>query len=239
MTEEIKNIVSNYTKVPVDKLQPETVIGRAAVGNSIILHRMYAAIAKAGVEVPGYQQINTFGELMNTISGNSGNGNSAQVFTRLPFENSRSNEAAGVGIDIENVSEMPVVNDFREDEFYTMNFTPQEISYCILQPGQYASFAGLFAAKEAIVKADNSYKQYTFNTIFIDHLPGGKPVFEGFNISISHTEDVSVAVAIKNTALPGLGIQQVVPQKKNNSPVVIAVIAIVIALIAIFISIFK
>ena len=89
---------------------------------------------------------------------------------------------AGIGIDAEEISLMPATNDFRDHEFYTMNFAAAEIAYCILQPDSRASFAGLFAAKEAIVKADNSYKNKPFHTIFIDHLPGGKP----FHSAIQH-----------------------------------------------------
>jgi phosphopantetheinyl transferase (holo-ACP synthase) len=92
---------------------------------------------------------------------------------------------------------MPSVNDFREDEFYVMNFTPAEISYAILQPDPLATFAGLFAAKEAIVKSDNTIKNKAFNSIFIDHLPSGKPIYPGFSISISHTPTLAMASAVK------------------------------------------
>ncbi len=102
-----------------------------------------------------------------------------------------------IGIDIEQISLMPPSSDYREDHFYTSNFSPSEIAYCILQPDTAASFAGLFAAKEAIVKADNSYLKRDFNSIKIDHLPNGKPTFPSFSISISHTAQIAVAVAVR------------------------------------------
>ncbi len=71
MIETIKKIVSEYTRIPADQLQSETLIGRSVVGNSIVLHRMYAALAKEGTNVAGYQQIETYGELVDKISGNT------------------------------------------------------------------------------------------------------------------------------------------------------------------------
>jgi phosphopantetheinyl transferase (holo-ACP synthase) len=97
---------------------------------------------------------------------------------------------------------MPPAADYREDAFYTMNFAPAEIAYCILQSNPVASFTGLFAAKEAIVKADNLFLNQAFHTIFIDHLPNGKPIHPNFSLSISHTAGFAVAVAVRNTPAP-------------------------------------
>ena len=160
MTDRVKKIVSEYTKISIEQLQSETQIGRSVVSNSIILHRMYAAIANEGIEISNYQEIKTFGELVNKISGIPNSEDTAIYTPKIISEQiDFYNQTPGIGIDIEEISAMPIVNDFREDEFYKMNFTPGEIAYCILQPDQYASFTGLFAAKEAIIKADNNYKK--------------------------------------------------------------------------------
>lgn len=103
--------------------------------------------------------------------------------------------AAAIGIDIEEVAALPRAVDFRKDEFYTMNFTARETAYCILQPDPYASFAGLFAAKEAMVKADASIRDRSFHLLEISHSPEGKPLTPGFSISISHANGMAVAVA--------------------------------------------
>ncbi|MEO8416163.1 MAG: 4'-phosphopantetheinyl transferase superfamily protein [Ginsengibacter sp.] len=235
MIDTVKKIISEHTKISIEQLQPGTEIGRSAVGNSIILHRMYAAMAKEGIEIPGYQEIKTFGDLVNRMQGTPESQNHHEV---ISFNSKYADVATGIGIDIEEIAKMPLVDDFRNDAFYTMNFTPEEISYCVVMPGPYASFAGLFAAKEAIVKADNLYREFSFDKIFIDHLPGGKPVFGGFSISIAHAQNIAVAVAIKNMA-----VKEVSPQMeitKNNSPAfLVSVIALVIAFIAICISLYK
>ena len=156
------------------------------------------------------------------------------------FNDSDVPTSPGIGVDMEEIANMPVVSDFREDEFYKMNFTPAEMAYCILQPNPYASFAGFFAAKEAIVKADNRFKTIPFNEIFIDHVPGGQPVFAGFNISISHVSQLSIAIAIKNPGQQMAGFSLQSTANGNSSRAVfLAVIAIVLALIAICILLFK
>ena len=241
MIETIKKIVSEHTKISMEQLESETEIGRSVVNSSIILHRMYAAIAKAGIEIPGYQEIKTFGDLENKISGISDQANPEIHDMKIIPENLASaDQRPGIGIDIEEISMLPRASDFREDEFYKMNYTSEEIAYCILQPDPYASFAGLFAAKEAIVKADNNYKKFTFNKMFIDHLPGGEPVFKNFKISISHAQNFSVAIAIKEPDnKPGLSYQKEVLPAHDHLSLLISIISVVLALIAICISIFR
>jgi phosphopantetheinyl transferase (holo-ACP synthase) len=112
---------------------------------------------------------------------------------------------------------MPVTNDFREDIFYTMNFSTTEISYCILQTNPYASFAGLFAAKEAIVKADNRFKTIEFKNIPVQHLSNGKPFHEGFNISVAHTGEIAVAVAVSILQNNNVLKEPTIPEKSLKS----------------------
>jgi len=202
MDNQIRNTVSKYIKVPAEQITAQTKIDRSAVASSIILHRMYAQLANEGIAVNDYTVIKTYGQLLENINGSESP--AAMPATIDPGSTAspvHSNELP-IGIDIENISSLPVVSDFREDAFYTMNFAPAEIAYCILQANPSASFTGLFAAKEAIVKADNSYKDNAFNTIIIDHLPDGRPVYPGFRLSISHTNELAVAVAVKSISLP-------------------------------------
>jgi fatty acid synthase subunit beta len=63
-------------------------------------------------------------------------------------------ENVGVGVDIELVSSF--VGEGKES-FLERNFTPNEIKYCVEQPDPASSFAGRWAAKEAVIKAISSY----------------------------------------------------------------------------------
>jgi len=196
--EQIKNIVANYTKLPVEQINVGTVIDRSAVTSSILLHRMYAHLSNEGFVVDNYWDIKTFGALLQKFDGHKNVFASASTPEANQYSSTDINDQSpSIGIDIEEVHLMPVAADFREDEFYTMNFSPAEIAYCILQVNPYASFAGLFAAKEAIIKADNQFINSAFSTIVIDHLPNGKPIHPLFQISISHTSTTVIAVAIK------------------------------------------
>lgn len=206
--EKIKNIISGYIKIPADDINAQTMIDRSAVANSILLHRMYASLQKEGIMIDNYLDIKTYGSLLERFTGKRDPG--VTVISELVAFNyddtSAANTSATVGIDIQDLASMPLANDFREDEFYTMNFSSSEIAYCVLQPNPLASFAGLFAAKEAIVKANNTYQNKLFNTIIIEHLPGGKPVHTNLQLSISHSSTTAVGIAINS--LPSQNIQK-------------------------------
>ena len=203
MEEKIKEIVAVFTRIPADQINAATLVDRTAVNSSIMLHRMYAKLSESGIIVDNYQEVKTFGNLLQRINGGNISINPEMGF--IPLSNNGQHSAIGngeaipmnIGIDVEEISAMPRVNDLREEDFYKMNFSPSEIAYCILRPDPYASLAGLFAAKEAIVKADNQYRSKPFNSIVIDHLPGGSPVHDKFNLSISHTNTTAVAVAVR------------------------------------------
>lgn len=237
MEETIKNIISRYIKIPVDQINEHTVINRSSVTSSILLHRMYADLADSGIVIDNYLSINNYAELAGNINGSEPTDHPVVVqaysYPTLPATTS------GVGIDIEEIRSMPVVNDFREAEFYKMNFAASEIAYCILQPSPLASFAGLFAAKEAIVKANELYKNRPFHTIVIEHLPNGKPYYQDFNLSISHTNEVVVAIAIliiNPLTGPGANPSQYPGKKFTTSPqfiFIVAVIAFILSLVAI------
>src|ERR1700722_8522900 len=175
MEEKIKEIVSVFIKVPAEQIGAGTPIGRTALQSSILLHRMYARLGDEGVVVGDYAEIKVFGDLIRRQGG-------ADASVLVPAAPVYPGEAAGLpglGIDIEEIAALPRVADFRMESFYVQNFTPGEISYCILQADPYASLAGLWAAKEAIVKADGQYRNRPFQAIEIGHTADGKPVFPG------------------------------------------------------------
>lgn len=59
----------------------------------------------------------------------------------------------GVGVDVEEITTFGVDKD---ESWFKRNFTPAEIDYCRAQPNPSASFAGKWAAKEAVLKALSS-----------------------------------------------------------------------------------
>jgi phosphopantetheine--protein transferase-like protein len=245
MEDKVKNIISTFIKVPAEQIGADTVIDRTAVSSSITLHRMYAKLAEEGIVVEDYWNIKNVATLLKRMNGNG----HAALAASLEGESSNSvsspvNHSGGstVGIDIEEVDSMPRANDFREDEFYKMNFSSAEIAHCILQSNPYASFAGLFAAKEAIVKANNANRSKLFNTITINHDTEGKPVYSGFNLSISHTNNLAVAVAIPvaDILIKKTNDQIVLqPNSRSGAGLFLIAISLLISLLALIISLLK
>lgn len=244
MEEQLKKTLADYLKTDAAAIGSDTVIDRSALGNSIAVHRLYAAFSQQGYSVTNYNTIRTYGDLKSRLSlnGNGNPGNDTVVDTsvkRSSTTGSTTPAGANIGIDIEAVDAFEVAVDYREHSFYRDNFTEREISYCLLQADPRSSFAGLFAAKEAVVKADNGLMGTNFNRLEIEHEKSGKPRFKNFALSISHAAGFAVAVAVANNGFnqqnsstanePEFSIQPV-RSSKNASP--LAVVALVLSLLA-------
>lgn len=108
---------------------------------------------------------------------------------------------AGIGIDIEEVASLPEAEDYREHHFYRDNFSPAEIAHCLLQKDMRASFCGIWAAKEAILKAELRPAASTrLIDIQIGYNEAGRPTHPGCQISISHTAHTAVAICLPTPA---------------------------------------
>lgn len=211
--ESIKKIISFFIEIDPVNINVETIIDNSILQGSVKIHMMYGELADNGFKVSNYNNIKTFGELLNILNLNDGS-NAAKVDSSSNSEmfsysndvnyNKNSNSEAintqlALGVDIISVNTLPKVLDFRESNFYTDNFSLKEIAYCITKKDPYQSFAGKFAAKEAIVKADNNYKKFKFNEIEVLNDASGKPYFANFSISISHEAEIAIAIATLNT----------------------------------------
>lgn len=241
MEEKIKEIVSAFTKIPVGDIGPATPVDRQAVKSSILLHRMYARLAEEGLVVENYLAVKTFSDLLSNHGQKAVNTNGFPTTTvqaaAVPASGVFETPSGSIGIDIEELSSLPRTNDFRKEEFYTMNFTSSEIAYCVLQPDPYASFAGLFSAKEAIVKADGRQRSRSFHTIEITHGPEGEPLYPGFNLSISHAGGVAVAVAVPVRAEERpAGLQSLQPVRTGKGAVGISLLALALAILSIILG---
>jgi phosphopantetheinyl transferase (holo-ACP synthase) len=195
----VKEIVSKYTQVPIDKISEITNLGKSAFKGSIIIHRMYAELEKNGIVVTKYHLIDNFGNLLKAISGEL-NDITGPENLQVPHvnhtnssRNNRKGSIQGIGIDIEHVDNLPDAQDFRTDSFYASHFSVEEIAHCIASNDPKLSFAGIFAAKEAIFKCSNIED---LRKIIIQFDTNGTPSCDGFLISISHSNGFAVANAI-------------------------------------------
>jgi holo-[acyl-carrier protein] synthase len=206
---EIKKIVAFFIGVNPEGINNSTIIDKSILKGSIRIHIMYGELADNGFKIKDYNNIKTFGQLLsrlellddftNSIENIPSASQSENEGTPMPKEGLIKTLSClkpnGIGIDIVKKSKMPVVADFRESAFYSDNFSLGEISHCLVSHDPYNSFAGRFAAKEAIVKADNNYKNTKFRDIDILIDQNGKPYFDNFIISISYEDDYALAVA--------------------------------------------
>lgn len=111
-----------------------------------------------------------------------------------------------IGVDIVHVPRIKKALD--SPSFTQRVFTQAERDYCAARPQPELSYAGLFCAKEAIIKALGTGfgRGIMPSDIQISHNGLGAPVFENINnvselnktieVSISHDGDYAVAVAV-------------------------------------------
>jgi fatty acid synthase subunit beta len=130
-------------------------------------------------------------------------------------------DQSGIGVDIEPVATFAAYADPAKANFLNRNFTAGERAYCNKAADPAASYAGKWAAKEAVLKAlSNSNlksKQLwkgadaALAEIEIQHAANGAPsaVLHGYakevmtslgvsqiKVSISHSADVAIAQAL-------------------------------------------
>jgi phosphopantetheine--protein transferase-like protein len=123
--------------------------------------------------------------------------------------------ARGIGIDIQSVAELVKLeptHDLKGDAELRAIFTLRELSYAESRGAAADTLAGIFAAKEAIRKADPAMLRLPLTDIEILPDEQGAPQFRGFAISISHSAGIAIAIAI---AIPA---ETAGPQLKPASP---------------------
>jgi len=80
--------------------------------------------------------------------------NHMEVMMREMGEGLRTTIDRGIGVDAQSIDEIDVC--VTNTDFVARNFTVAEISYCRASPDPSSSFAGRWAAKEAVIKAISS-----------------------------------------------------------------------------------
>lgn len=114
----------------------------------------------------------------------------------------------GVGVDLCAVSRMEAL--LQDDRFLDRFFTPGEKEY-IRSKGKGAAqtMAGIFAAKEAALKAMGTGITIPLQAVEVTHTPAGAPEVSvhvekspgTFHLSIAHEGDMAVAFAVLSAAV--------------------------------------
>lgn len=103
-----------------------------------------------------------------------------------------------IGIDIAHIERFRKLEkaDF---EHWGKYFSITEWEYCFAKPNPAQHVAGVFAAKEAIMKAGGADLMGQYDAIEIVHADNGQPqahIKNGMSIAISITHDQGVAAAV-------------------------------------------
>lgn len=107
-----------------------------------------------------------------------------------------------IGVDIQSIRELfpfGMPDDPKSDPELLSMFTIKELSYSQSKPNPLQTLAGIFAAKEAILKCCNK----EIGLANLEILPDlwGRPSIKGYSISISHSVDYAIAIAMSNFKL--------------------------------------
>lgn len=103
-------------------------------------------------------------------------------------------------IDIQRFQEKPLKEN---QKFYNSNFSETELKHCKKFSNPYIHLAGIFAAKEAVIKCIG--KPIPLSNIKLTWNGSGNPTAMIFperiflNITISHTNQLAIAVAVTLT----------------------------------------
>lgn len=105
----------------------------------------------------------------------------------------------GLGIDLQALTNLPETSDYRGDSFYARNFTDAELAYCIQQADPRQTLCGIWAAKEAVVKAGAASPSPVgeYRGVEIGRDPRGAPTFPGCLVSITHEAGLAAAVCVR------------------------------------------
>ncbi|MCS7184551.1 MAG: holo-ACP synthase [bacterium] len=104
-----------------------------------------------------------------------------------------------VGVDIVEVKRIKKL--IKDKKFINRVFTENEVKYCEKKKKKALSYAARFAAKEAVYKAlggGTTYKHIEILTINKKPIVKIKNIKKKISVSISHTDEYAVAVAIVN-----------------------------------------
>jgi len=119
-------------------------------------------------------------------------------------------DTLSIGVDIEDLDMWERLVPSRRWRCFAPLFTADEVAYCSQQQSPAASFGGLFAAKEAVLKALWPALELTAQQIIIRHNDGrpvvrvSHPAFHQWacDVSITHSRLCVVAVCLaRHTAI--------------------------------------
>lgn len=214
--EKVVEIVAKIAGKSATQVLPETSLGSLGITSSIQILKIQSALERQ------YQQKLPFlGDswTVERIAAQVGeaslpakaNGVIAQPNTTANFNDNTAQitptslSGISIGVDIEEINNLPDTSNYRTHEFYQTLFSPEEISYALLQNEPKLHFCGMFCAKEALKKAAPELINLRMDEIKVTHQQG-RPLITtsdlainstfNFQVSISHASNYAVATVL-------------------------------------------
>ncbi|MGV2828590.1 4'-phosphopantetheinyl transferase superfamily protein [Myxosarcina sp. GI1(2024)] len=210
--EKVVGIVANIAGKSPQQITPTTSLSSLGINSSIQILKVQSALERKYQQKLPFLADSWTLERIAAQVGEATERNSAIASPEVR-ETARPKEinssAISVGVDIEEVDNLPDTSNYRTHEFYQALFSLEEISYALLKNEPKQHLCGIFCAKEALKKAAPELVNLRMDEIVVTHQQG-RPVITlsdraidlrfNFQLSISHTQNYSVAtvLAIRN-----------------------------------------
>ncbi len=194
----LQHTVATFLGVEPQHIQPAFALTGTRLHGSLARARLYIALQHSlGIQCPAVFTARTYGELHTAVCSTpvaAPETAPAQSRQSVAGDAGLSEQVSlagglGCGIDIEMVENLPRVQDYWEDPFYTATFTAAETAYCLLQASPPIHFAA-----RALTATGAPVLQSAMHGTW-ERLP--------VTVSLSHTTSMAAAVVIKSPALNG------------------------------------
>ena len=161
--DELKQRIADILKVNVASIDNGFPLNQGRLKTSAGTLILSNAIKKIYGKSVNCKNVSSFGELMSRINGeevaadlaSKTNVDSPCSATKLVATNNSGLPVCG--IDIQEIDVFPESDDYWKEDFYTDNFTKDEIAYCVLADSPRHSFAARWCVKEALHKCGAVY----------------------------------------------------------------------------------
>lgn len=216
----VVEIVSKITGKEQSKISPKSTLRSLGITSSIEILKIQSAL-----ERKFNQKLSPIGDkwTINKIAAQVGEsqGNEPEVIkpalsqTKLSSNGNLNGTSKGtqflsstdlyIGVDIEEITNLPATSNYRNHDFYRSQFSNEELSYALLGPEPKMHLCGMFCAKEALKKSAPELIDLRMDEIKVEH-QNGRPLIKtshdsinsrfDFQVSISHSQHYAVATVL-------------------------------------------
>jgi len=215
LQEQLKAMIATMLMVSPAEVADGTSL--ATLNTSLGSAKVRLGLKRLGLALPVGSKPATFGGLLAALSGGA-----VAVTAAAPLTIATAGKSGlQVGLDVEDISSLPLAADYWEHEFYRGTFAKSEIAYAVLQAEPRTHFAGFWCAKEALRKCDSGFRDVSPERTAVAHDVDGRPYLTmeteagperlAHAVSISHAADVAMAVVVSGSA-PAAVVVEVVEQ---------------------------